>query len=47
MNFAECAVDISPAMLIENHATYHRMKVILIMQGSDVAVETGDKSVVK
>ena len=47
MNFAECAVDISPAMLIESHATYHRMKVILIVQGSDVAVETVDKSVVK
>ena len=34
-------------MLIENHATYHRIKAILILQGSDVAVETGDTSVVK
>ena len=47
MNFSECTVDISQAMLIENHAAYHRMKVILIVQGSGVAVETGDKSVVK
>ena len=47
MNFAERTVDVSPAMLIENHATDHRMKVILIVQGSDVAVETGDISVVK
>ena len=33
-------------MLIENHAPYHRIKAILIVQGSDVAVETGDTSVV-
>ena len=47
MNFAEHTVDVSPAMLIENHATYHRIKAILIVQGSDVAVETEDTSVVK
>ena len=34
-------------MVIENHATYHRIKAILIEQGSDVPVETGDTSVVK
>ena len=47
MNFAERTVDVSPAMLIENHATYHRMKATLIEQGSDVPVETGDTSMVK
>ena len=47
MKIAERTVDVSPAMLIENHATYHEVKAILIVQGSHVAVETLDTSVVR
>ena len=55
-NFAECTVDVSPATLIENHATYHRVcysnypnksKIDRERKRYHEAAETGDTSVVK
>ena len=55
-NFAERTVDVSPATLIENHVTYHRVwysnytnksKIDHARKRYHEAVETGDTSVVK
>ena len=55
-NFAERTVDVSPATLIENYATYHRLCYSSYTNKSHIgrarkryhqAVETGDTSVIK
>ena len=55
-NFVERTVDVSPATLIENHATYHRVcysnytdksKIDRTKKQYHEAVETGDTSTIK